>query len=303
MKIAARRKSQSAMEYLVSYSWALIILVVALGTLFYLGLFNSTNLAPRVAPGSCQVFRVDGPGSTLDISTGGTCNNNFPEYVAQFGGGSNGIITVPDNSGLQLTSAGTISAWINVAQLSHGVYPAIINKGDYYTSFDDYSLPLGQSNYLYGYVGGPNAYSHVQIVALGSLLNNWQMVTLTWNGANLYLYQDGELIGTTTMSQNPDTAGFPLQIGNADNTATAGILNSQFVGSIANVQIYNATLDAKSVFHLYHEGIGGEPVLLQNLVGWWPLNGNANDYSGNGNEGLATGVIYTASWTAGYTTT
>jgi hypothetical protein len=39
----------------------------------------------------------------------------------------------------------------------------------------------------------------------------------------------------------------------------------------------------------------------QNLVAWWPLNGNANDYSGNGNNGQATNVTYTGSWTGGYT--
>ena len=26
------------------------------------------------------------------------------------------------------------------------------------------------------------------------------------------------------------------------------------------------------------------------LVGWWPFNGNANDESGNGNDGLANGA-------------
>ncbi|MFN5371159.1 MAG: hypothetical protein ACK5B6_06810 [Bacteroidia bacterium] len=28
------------------------------------------------------------------------------------------------------------------------------------------------------------------------------------------------------------------------------------------------------------------------LVGWWPFNGNANDESGNGNDGIASNVIY-----------
>jgi hypothetical protein len=37
---------------------------------------------------------------------------------------------------------------------------------------------------------------------------------------------------------------------------------------------------------LYSEGIGGAPLpkpILNNLVAWWPLNGNLNDYSGNNN--------------------
>ncbi|MGC9010605.1 MAG: hypothetical protein ACP5JN_00435 [Candidatus Micrarchaeia archaeon] len=38
------------------------------------------------------------------------------------------------------------------------------------------------------------------------------------------------------------------------------------------------------------EGIGGAPIDLQHLVAWWPLNGNANDYSGNGNNGVPSNV-------------
>ncbi len=30
------------------------------------------------------------------------------------------------------------------------------------------------------------------------------------------------------------------------------------------------------------------------LVGWWPFNGNANDESGNGNNGTVNGAILTS---------
>jgi len=39
---------------------------------------------------------------------------------------------------------------------------------------------------------------------------------------------------------------------------------------------------------------------LPNLVGWWPLNGNPNDYSGNGYNGAANIVTYTTQWTSSY---
>ena len=39
--------------------------------------------------------------------------------------------------------------------------------------------------------------------------------------------------------------------------------------------------------------IRDRPVDEQNLVMWWPLNGNANDYSGLGNNGTAYNVYYT----------
>jgi hypothetical protein len=70
---------------------------------------------------------------------------------------------------------------------------------------------------------------------------------------------------------------------------------------IADLQIYNTSLDYASVNALYREGIGGAPIDLQNLVGWWPLNGNANDYSGNGNNGAPANVVYASSWINGYT--
>jgi hypothetical protein len=38
-------KSQSAMEYLMTYGWAILIIAVVLGALFALGVFNSTSLA------------------------------------------------------------------------------------------------------------------------------------------------------------------------------------------------------------------------------------------------------------------
>ena len=83
-------------------------------------------------------------------------------------------------------------------------------------------------------------------------------------------------------------------------TQTTQCDGSVFVGDISNVQIYNASLDQNSITALYQEGIGGAPIDLQNLVGWWPLNGNANDYSGNGNNGVPTNVVYTSSWISSY---
>ena len=75
-------------------------------------------------------------------------------------------------------------------------------------------------------------------------------------------------------------------------------LNAQ----IANVQIYNASLSQNSIQALYYEGIGGVPINLRNLVGWWSLNGNADDYSGNGNNGASTAITYTSNWYSNYAT-
>src|ERR1019366_4048261 len=46
-------------------------------------------------------------------------------------------------------------------------------------------------------------------------------------------------------------------------------------------------------YSTYTNGIGAAtttspPIVLNGLVGWWPLNGNANDSSGNGYTGTIT---------------
>ncbi|HVA83116.1 MAG TPA: hypothetical protein VNF06_03060, partial [Candidatus Aquilonibacter sp.] len=66
------------------------------------------------------------------------------------------------------------------------------------------------------------------------------------------------------------------------------------------VQMYNASLSANEITALYIGGIGGAPIQLRNLVGWWPLNGNSQDYSGDLLNGVANSISFTGSWTSGY---
>ncbi|MGC9011157.1 MAG: hypothetical protein ACP5JN_03405, partial [Candidatus Micrarchaeia archaeon] len=113
------------------------------------------------------------------------------------------------------------------------------------------------------------------------------------------LYDDGgSNSASTTMSFNT-IAMNQFDIGNAGN---GNVGQTKFYGYIANVQYYNTTLSANEIQALYLEGIGGAPIDLQHLVAWWPLNGgDANDYSGNGNNGQINGVTFVSNWWQGYT--
>ena len=85
-------RSQAAMEYLMTYGWAILIIALALGVLYSLGILNPKNLAPKAPPGSCYVYRPGGPGTTDYISLVGTCGY-LPMYVASFNG-VNGYISI-----------------------------------------------------------------------------------------------------------------------------------------------------------------------------------------------------------------
>ncbi|MEM3181368.1 MAG: hypothetical protein QXY86_03245, partial [Candidatus Micrarchaeaceae archaeon] len=116
-------KSQSAMEYLMTYGWAILIIAVVLGALFELGVFSSNTFAPKASPGACQVFRPNGPYTTSFINLEGVCNGELPEYVAYFNGNgftkqSNLLNGIPDF---------TIIAWIYPTQNSYGY---IYQEGD-----------------------------------------------------------------------------------------------------------------------------------------------------------------------------
>ncbi|MEM3030256.1 MAG: hypothetical protein QXH27_00835 [Candidatus Micrarchaeia archaeon] len=60
-------KAQAAMEYLMSYGWAIVIIVVALAVLVYLGVFSAGGKTPDICsfpPGiQCRSFRLEVDGS------------------------------------------------------------------------------------------------------------------------------------------------------------------------------------------------------------------------------------------------
>jgi len=299
-------KAQSAMEYLMTYGWAILIIAVVLGALFELGVFNANNFAPKAPPGACQVFRPNGPGTTSFINLEGICTGELPQYVAQFNGYTS-LITIPSLSRqIPTNSQITITAWINVASLTSaggtycgGVQRNIIDlssdamfyiqgsSGSSYTG----NFPAGymfwarNSTTLYGWGAGPSAPPIIP--------DQWFFIAGTDSNQHECAYLDSSWsCGPAIINMNILGGGI---IGGNDGCA------SSFNGSIANVQVYNTSLSANDIQALYQEGIGGAPIDLQNLVAWWPLNSNVNDYSGNGNNGVPTNVIFVSNWWSGYT--
>ncbi len=131
----------------------------------------------------------------------------------------------------------------------------------------------------------------------------WHFIADTYNNGIESLYLDGVFVGSQSVIESSYSSVYYYFIG-AGTTSSWPYIGSgvtYFHGSMADVQVYNTSLSADRIQYLYKEGIGGAPIDLQNLVGWWSLNGDANDYSGNDNNGVPSNVSYTGSWTNGYT--
>ncbi len=311
VKIMAYKKAQSAMEYLMTYGWAILIIAVVLGALFELGVFDPATLAPKAEPGSCQVYRPYGPGTTTDMNLVGACLNMLPKFVADMNG--DGIIST---TYVQTSvHAYTITAWIKTTSGSGN--PIVQDRGS--NSGNSITMEIGYNGGQAAHPGTVNCgldsadvwiggFTYVPAIGQPLAFNNgeWHFVACTFDSA------DGSQITPAAFTVYVDGKQEPLytqQLGSVTSPVTGlggtGIgyqqpWNDYFDGEIANIQIYNKSLGQESITTLYDEGVGGDPIELQYLMGWWPLNGNSNDYSGNGNNGQASGVVYTGAWTSGY---
>jgi len=293
----ASAKAQSAMEYLMTYGWAILIIAVVLGALFELGVFNANNFAPKAPPGACQVFRPNGPGTTSFINLEGICTGEMPQYVATSGSNIESSIVVPSIQTGPLNGVTLVFYWINTTKSS-------VNAGIFSLKFSSgYSINAYLPQY---YNVGPGSITVYTLNPSGTNLGqldlpaftSWQQIAVTYNASSnlISVYRNGADLTNLAPSNTLPLVG-PINF--SIPAQYYSWINSWI--SMANVQLYNTSLSANDIQALYLEGIGGAPINLQHLIGWWPLNGNANDYSGNGNNGVPTNVIYVSNWYSSYT--
>lgn len=277
---------QSAMEYLMTYGWAILIISVVLGALFQLGVFSGSSLAPKAQPGACKIIRPNGPGTTTFISLAGVCTGQLPTFIDSFDGSSS-TVTVP----IQLSSANSFTESVWVYGTATSGLPEILSTYVGGGSWGELFGEVAYLNKLSVYIHGCGGYCAVTTTNTMSV-NAWHYVVGEYDsaGSTLSIYMDGIPQGTNTVSSPSSTIANDIFIGNN----LGG--NSYWKGLISNVQFYNTSLSAAEVQGLYAEGIGGAPMRLQSLVGWWPLNGDTNDYGGNGNNGVPTNVMFTSQY-------
>ena len=67
------KRGQSAMEYLMTYGWAILVIIIVIAVLFYIGVLNPRNVTPTSCtfpPGiSCSSFKLIEDG-TLKLTIG-----------------------------------------------------------------------------------------------------------------------------------------------------------------------------------------------------------------------------------------
>ncbi|MCL4399309.1 LamG domain-containing protein [Candidatus Parvarchaeota archaeon] len=130
-----------------------------------------------------------------------------------------------------------------------------------------------------------------------TLYHIWHMMAFSYNinSGNESVYLDGNVVNTYKISGRLFNSIAPLIFGARAEVLpfNKSILGSRnFNGSLANVQIYNTTLTSHQIGLLFSEGLSGSPLFNTGLAGWWPLDGNTRDYSGNNDNGIPYNVTW-----------
>jgi hypothetical protein len=301
-------KLQSAMEYLMTYGWSILIIVIVLAAFTFLGVFNSIAFSPKANPGNCQVVRPLGVGTTTEMGLSGTCNNQIPKYVATFSQSPAGYVhasqSISSNSAQQIT----ISFWIDPK--NNGLWGASGNYwegavsggngvgcwGNFYFFIESGGSPPSESWSITGGASSARDFPGKKLIP-----NTWQQLAATYNGVDLAVYYNGALIPSSVVACSNCLGDYPYLTISGNNPTSNGGGCNPISGGMANVQIYGKSLSSTTINALYKEGIGGVPINIQSLIAWYPLNGDTNDYSGNQDNGVQNNVTFISNWYNDYT--
>jgi gliding motility-associated-like protein len=122
--------------------------------------------------------------------------------------------------------------------------------------------------------------------------NQWHHIVFNFenpanNSASVFIDGESREIEYVTTEGPANYGQFenPFTLGATNNRST---INRFYKGCIDDFRIYGLILTEDEIKSLYH--IGGWPFINDNFIAYYPFNGNANDESGNGHNGIVNGA-------------
>jgi hypothetical protein len=194
----------------------------------------------------------------------------------------------------------TISYWFKLPQQFNNSSLYLIGNGITYSFgfalfVDQNNAAYGINNYMLGYVLGDG--QTVTFFSNQTELSDWNNLVCEYDGQEMRMYFNGLLKNSFAFNGGINSVDDNIRIASWDNPT----LPQNGSRCIDDIGIWNRALTQEEITALYT----GEPVsppaacnplpsnLQQGLVGYWPFCGNANDESGNGNDGTVNGATLT----------
>ena len=222
-------------------------------------------------------------------------NGMIGKGAYSFDGSKTNYITIPTNAITNFQDF-TVSMWVNSSNLSKGIN-TIIHATN--TGGNDFSIEMYSNRFV------PLLLGNERIFYTSNSVNTWYHVALKRTGAVVEMFKDGVSLGTNTFNSALLNITGAIILGQEQDALGGGFdANQAFEGLIDDVRIYSTALSASEVKELYQTRAtvdeGGNLSVMgislpsaavsDGLVGWWKLDGNALDSSGNGNDGTVYGA-------------
>ncbi len=233
-------------------------------------------------------FEADGSNNMSDYSgnnNDGSINNLGDDILwkptgGRIGGGfdfNNGDVIQTNQQ--PPSQEGTVEMWV-YPETYHAILDIAADPGTGGGDFRWY-INTGSSN-LYGFwIGGEYRVSTSEEPPL----NQWTLVTLTWNSSGTYLYFNGTFIDKNTNGP-PAFSGSGLDIG-----GNSGSADQNFNGTIDEVRVYNRSLSQSEIinhFNLKYDQLSGNET---NPGEEWMCGVTLADSNEKGGSENSTGVL------------
>ena len=209
--------------------------------------------------------------------------------------GTDDYMTVPHNSSLSLSSAGTFSVWVKMNTTHTTDYPYIFAKWGGSVNYTFFTKVTGESagKFKMRYYDGADAQSSATEINRGE----WVHLAATLDGSNLIYYVNGNPDNTVSMGMGTTNTG-DLYVGVAP---TAGFIR-EWPGLMDEAAIFSTKLTATQISNIYNSGVPGDigpNGLNLNPVAWWRMgdggtwdgtNWTIPDASTNSNTGTTVNM-------------
>ncbi|MCU0652212.1 MAG: LamG domain-containing protein [Candidatus Omnitrophica bacterium] len=167
--------------------------------------------------------------------------------------GLGGYVQVPDSYSLDLTTAGTVGAWIYADSLVSGQCAGIVHKGDEINFSDEaYSLQFWTGNKIALIVNNGPGYDVVQS-STDLVAGQWYHVVGSWDASGMKMYVNGELSGSNSTQAVAQNSSGALNIGaQLSDSYSSFYKNMGFDGKIDEVKVYDRAISADEIKAYYN---------------------------------------------------
>lgn len=204
---------------------------------------------------------TDSDGAAANVKSQGGVHGGALDFS-----GHRVALGAPDDLDFSGTNAFTISAWVKPGD-TNGEY--VFQRGAGTTSNGSYSFwryPFDQTRWQ-AVIQSDSAFLGT-LSAPGTVnVGEWALMTVTWDGTNLSIYENGVQLGTnsdggfTGLADNPTPAYQQTSIGSAGRSDA-----NYFNGSIDDVAVYDRALSPAEITGMYNAGICANPERLNGAI-------------------------------------